>query len=488
MRRRVISLVAAAALVAGGLATTAMAGTVINPTTTKAYSGKVYVAEENLKTATSNSPVTFKVGGALDNSTFAYEPTDIPLGSLSDPTVSFTLTNGKWEIGASPIANGSLCLEDASSLGTEVACYSSGNDTNQLVFSPPSSGSTLNNSHKYILVWDNGTAQQELVEGDIKITLDSYSSKVGVVIKAGSSATQNVADKTGTITIAEAKPQFSAKVDTPFSATISATSGFKAFIGGLSDSLTLNVSDNSSLENAFPGTATYKFVIKATSVVGIDNATVAGGTGGACTIDNSSNEIVCDNITGTTIRPVITLSVDNKTVLAQNTFTVEGFATFDNSSYVNRDSKWPLLPTTAAGQWKYQGVTAYIPAMFSGNGYETWVNLFVEGGTNTENSVTGIVTLSNGSTCAIDLGKVIPGHKFLISADEIVKDVESNANCRAGLYKTGGIYQFPMQINVYTSGQVSGYAVMKNGGAGLTRIPLFSTSPNGVGLDSGEKD
>ena len=497
MKKRVISLVAAAALVAGTLSTAAMAGTVITPGK-KTYTGQVYVAEENLKTATSNTPVTFDVSGALDNSTFVYEPTNIPLGTLSNPTISFTLTHGTWNIGSAPTTLGGtpeLCVDLASAVeegkSERVACLTTGDGTNQLVFGGITNG-VLTNSDEYVLVWDNTTAVAPVGSNNITVTVDSYYPQIGLTIKAGSSATQQVSDSTDTVTIAEAKPQFSAKVSAPFNAQISAKSGFKTFdttINPLKNSMTIDISDNTILENAFQDNATYKFVIKATSVAGIDNATVTvdGVANGNCVIDNTSNEIVCDNITGKGIEPQITLTVDNKTVLAQNTFSVEGFAAFNNSSYADRDSSWPLLPETSAGQWTYQGVTAYIPAMFSGSGYETWVNLFVSGGTNTDNTVQGVVTLSDGSLCTIDLGKATPGQKFLISASEIVKKIENDANCKASLYKTDGIYQFPMQINVYTSGQVSGYAVMQNGGAGLTRIPLFSANPQGTGLDSGAR-
>jgi len=157
-----------------------------SPTSTTFTSKKV--AKELVDAAAVNAT------GVIDT-TNTYKPSGIPLGSLTGPTISVSVDNGK-------IYGTNVAICDSNN--SPIAQYQSGYGTSQLVFS--NATTTVSNGANYWIGNStcNGTA-------DLTFEIPRGASSVTLTIKTGVGATQQVLD-TAQATIISVVPEFSASV------------------------------------------------------------------------------------------------------------------------------------------------------------------------------------------------------------------------------------------------------------------------------------
>ncbi len=121
-------------------------------------------------------------------------------------------------------------------------------------------------------------------------------------------------------------------------------------------------------------------------------------------------------------------------------------------------------------QWSKTANAVKVAALYSGGGYETYINLFSD----STATVSAVVTTADGSKAVVNLGSIEPGQKFMKTATDIVNAVEALGY---NVYKANGVYQFTADLIVSTTGSIDGYAVIVQPGAiGSLRVPLYNNT------------
>lgn len=379
------------------------------------------VAKEVIEGGTSTSPVTVNVGSKMTG--ISYKPTDIPLGTLADPTVTYELSAGKWTVTGTP----QLCKGT-----TLIATYQTGSGTNKLVFG--NAVGSVDNGNEYVIKKQgNNPCETPLAAGDLKISIPPGTDSVTLSVKTGAAATQVVHD-TATGTLIEGKYQYSAAVDTPANAQIDYETGFKKlYEGGSVDNdlvtvkvnytgLDWNVNDTTTTN----ANETVKVTLKPTDISGISKVLFDKDLNGSisetetCTKDDQNKKFVCTydakNIT-TTRSLDLKIFVDTTTVLSERSFTVDVDIDFADTAAKDRT----LLAAADAGKWTYRGTSVYVPliGVNPDTGRETYIKLQSKDKTPAANLVRAIILASDGSLVTADMGQITAGTPLTITGSQL---------------------------------------------------------------------
>jgi hypothetical protein len=404
----------------------------------------------------------YNATGVLDNN--AYKPTQIPLGSLTGPTISISVDNGKIYVGAGSVAicNGTI----------PVATYQSGHGTNQIVLGNASSVIS-NNVDYFIKRADCGGPALltfEIPKGAPSVTL---------TIKTGVGATQEVLD-TASATIIKVVPQFSASVGQKLSKQIDYLSDFKRFDGNTtSDSGTINLySQNMTFpvqNNATSNATNFIVTLKPTDMAGIAGANIDNGTGNfTCTKD--ADRFICNatnNIAGFTSGNrtfTIYVNATGTDVLSERSFKVDALLDFNDSTLVDQT----LFTNADFGQWTYKGTTIYVPliGVNPATGRETYIKLQSKDTNPNANKVRAIILTSDGSVVTADLGQIKAGQPFVIKGSDLADKVN-----KAG--KTVGDSFAAVLIVTTDEANLFGYANIIDP-SGAKRVPLKTRNVLGI--------
>ena len=393
------------------------------------------------------------------NATHTYTPSQIPLGSLTGPTIAVSVDNGKIYVGSQGVA---ICDSSNNTIGV----YQAGNGTNQLVFS--NATATVSNGANYWIGNStcNGTA-------NLTFEIPKGASSVALTIKTGVGATQTVLD-TAQATIISVVPQFSASVGSKLSNQIDYAYDFKKFYGN-------TTSDNGTIElvsaslnlpvqnNATSNATTFSVTLKPTDMAGIANATINNSTATTPTpCNNGADRIICNatyDITGFVNKNAtftITVNVTGTDVLSERSFTVDAFLDFAASNVVDKT----LLTNADFGAWTYKGTTIYVPiiGVNPATGRETYIKLQSKDTSPYANKVKAIILASDGSLVTADLGQITPGQPFTIKGSDLAAKVQA-----AG--KTVGDSFAAVLVVTTDEANLFGYANIIDP-SGAKRVPL----------------
>jgi len=385
------------------------------------------VAKEVVEAGTSENPVEVNVGNKITG--IDYKPTDIPLGALSDPTVSFKLSAGKWIVNNT---NLQVCSRD----GEVIAEYEGGNETHTLVFS--GSGTTLANDVKYYIGYNNGTNNCTALPPDaLGLTVPPGTSTITLTVNAGTAATQVIHD-TASGTLIEVKPQYSAEVSKELDAEIDYEEDFKK----LYDEGRSTENDN--------GTVTIKYenlnwgvnntttddneivtvVLEPSDISGISKVQIDPDFGSNyttnCTKDEDNQKFTCTyNATDITGNKEATLKVivDGTTVLAERDFKVDVSLDFKDDEAKDEN----LLVDEDFGAWTYRGTAIYVPliGVDPSTGRETYIKLQSKDTSPNANKVRAIILASDGTLVTADIGQITAGQPFVITGSDLKAKVEA---------------------------------------------------------------
>jgi hypothetical protein len=396
------------------------------------------------------------------NATHTYTPSQIPLGSLTGPTIAVSVDNGKIYVGSQGVA---IC--DLNNANATIAQYQAGNGTNQLVFS--NATATVSNGATYWIGNSNGTTCNGTA--DLTFEIPKGTSSVTLTIKTGVGATQQVLD-TASATIISVVPQFSASVDQKLSKQIDYTYDFKKFDGG-------NTTDNGTikLESATldlkvenitnPDNATFKVTLKPTDMAGIANATINNGTDNS-TCAKDADKFTCNAVISdiSNINPnrdfTIYVNVTGTNVLSERSFTVDALLDFVDTKAADKT----LLTNADFGAWTYKGTTIYVPlvGVNPATGRETYIKLQSKDTNPSANKVKAIILASDGSLVTTDLGQITPGQPFTIKGSDLAAKVQA-----AG--KTVGDSFAAVLVVTTDEANLFGYANIVDP-SGAKRVPL----------------
>lgn len=388
-----------------------------------------------------------------------YKPTDIPLGSLTGPTIAVSIDNGKISVGSEGVA---IC--DLNNANATIAQYQAGNGTNQLVFS--NATTTVSNGATYWI--GNSTCDGP---ADLTFEIPKGASSVTLTIKTGSATTQQVLD-TASATIISVVPQFSASVDQKLSKQIDYTYDFKKFDNNTttdngiiklnSASLDLQVHDITNPNN----NATFKVTLKPTDMAGIANATINNGTNNStCAKDADKftcNAVISDISSIPSNGFTIYVDVTGTDVLSERSFTVDALLDFVDTRAADKT----LLTNADFGAWTYRGTALYVPliGVNPATGRETYIKLQSKDTNPSANKVKAIILASDGSIVTTDLGQITPGQPFTIKGSDLAAKVQA-----AG--KTVGESFAAILVVTTDEANLFGYANIVDP-SGAKRVPL----------------
>jgi len=391
--------------------------------------------------------------GVISN-TNTYRPSGIPLGSLTGPTISVSVDNGK-------IYGTNVAICDSNN--STIAQYQSGDGTSQLVFS--NATTTVSNGANYWI--GNSTCSGT---ADLTFEIPRGASSVTLTIKTGVGATQQVLD-TAQAQIISVVPQFSASVTEKLSKQIDYAYDFKTFeYNSTSDNGTIKLSSEGlyiKVEHRASSNATNFIVtLKPTDMAGIANATIYNSTQNAtCTI--GTDRFICnatnDISTLTTDRNfTIYVNATGTDVLSERRFTVDAFLDFVASNVADKT----LLTNADFGQWNYRGTAIYVPliGVNPSTGRETYIKLQSKYANPNANKVRAIILASDGSTVAADLGQITAGQPLTITGSDLAARVQA-----AG--KTVGDSFAAVLIVTTAEENLFGYANIVDS-SGAKRVPL----------------
>lgn len=371
------------------------------------------VAKEVIEGGTSANPVIVDVGSKMTR--ISYKPTDIPLGTLTDPTVAYELSVGKWTVTGTP----ELCKGS-----TRIAKYLTGSGTNKLVFAGEA-GKSVDNGNEYVIKKNN--CVDALSDSDLQISIPPGTDSITLTVKTGAAATQVVHD-TATGKLIEGKYQFSAAVTKQANALIDYETGFKKLYdpdatpsSTDSDEIEIDIA-SASLDwtvDKTTGDNKGKVVVslKATDISGISKVQVDNTD---CTPDEPNKKCVC-TITSNDLtsvgKKILTIKVDTTTVLTERSFAVDVDIDFESTKAKDRT----LLSGADAGKWAYRGTSVYVPliGVNSATGRETYIKLQSKDKTPAANLVRAIILASDGSLVTADMGQITAGTPLTITGSQL---------------------------------------------------------------------
>jgi hypothetical protein len=419
-----------------------------SPTSTTFTSKKV--AKELVDAAAVNAT-------GVINATNTYKPSDIPLGSLTGPTISVSVDNGKIYVGSQGVA---ICN---STDNAPIAIFQTGNRTNQLVFSH--SSNTVANGVNY---WIGNSTCNGIA--DLTFEIPKGASSVTLTIKTGVAATQQVLD-TAQATIISVVPEFTASVTQKLSKQIDYAYDFKRFEdNSTSDNGTINLKSadlNIRVRDRASSNDTYFIVtLKPTDMARIANATIDNSTFNAnCT--RGADRFICNatnDITTLTTNRTFTIYVNTTgtDVLSERRFTVDAFLDFAASNVADKT----LFTNEPFGEWNYKGTAIYVPliGVNPATGRETYIKLQSKDANPNANKVRAIILASDGSTVAADLGQITTGQPLTITGSDLAARVQA-----AG--KTVGDSFAAVLIVTTAEENLFGYANIVDP-SGAKRVPL----------------
>jgi hypothetical protein len=387
-----------------------------------------------------------------------YKPSQIPLGSLTGPTISVSVDNGKIYVGSGGVA---IC----NSTNATIAQYQAGDGTKELVFN--SSASIANNIDYYI---KNGTCNGP---ADLTFEIPKGASSVTLTIKAGSSSSQQVYD-TASATIISVVPQFSARVGQKLSKQIDYTYDFKRFSddttsdnGTITLSQSLSSSDIWVQAKATSNSTNFIVTLKPTDMAGIANATIDNGTSNV-TCAKGADKFICNatydisNFSTSGEDFKIYVNVTGSDVLSERSFTVDALLDFVASNVADQT----LLTNAPFGEWTYKGTAIYVPliGVNPATGRETYIKLQSKDTNPNANKVRAIILADDGSTVTADLGQITAGQPFLIKGSDLAAKVQA-----AG--KTVGDSFAAILVVTTDEANLFGYANIVDP-SGAKRVPL----------------
>ena len=451
--------------VVGLMAGSAFAGTVTLTANPLVAAGPYLQAKEVVEGGTTLAPITVNIGAKIAG----YTPTDIPLGSLSDPTISIKVDSGVLTVASNP----ALCTSIG---GTLVASYSAGSGTDTLVLQP-GVGQSISNNVTYVL-GRAGACAAALAAADVTATVLPGTSSVGVTVKAGAAATQVVHDS-ASATLVAVSYQYSASVSTPADALIAPSEAFKKFVGAATtDTIVVTIASDAANLNGTVTTAagdvtTLKFGLTDVSGLAATSVAIPGYT---CALDLTTKIATCTLTAAIAAgTPTATFTIDGTTVLAERTFTATAELDFATAAMKDRTVALSnaLLNAAAAGSWLYDGTTVYVPLVKSAtaSGTETYIKLQSADTTASANGVKAVILTADGSLVTADMGSISAGTPKTISGADLVAKVTAAGKT------VDGAAGFAVKLNVYTAaGNLYGYANMIDASGMYKRIPLSTTS------------
>jgi len=424
------------------------AGSFTDSPTSETYKPKG-VAKELVDVAAVNATMSF------DNSTNTYKPSQIPLGSLTGPTISVSVDKGRIYVNGTDVA---ICNSNVT-----IAQYQSGSGTDNLVFS--SSTTTVSNGASYSIRNNNCTGPANLT-----FEIPKGASSVTLTIKTGVGATQTVLD-TASAQIISVVPQFSASVTKKLNNEIDYTYDFKKFENSTSGN---DTSDNGTIilnsklldkrvhEETSSDNATFSVTLKPTDMAGIANATITNGT---CFkgVDSFTCNATYDISSGPGNNTfTITVNVTGTDVLSERKFTVDALLDFAASNATDRT----FFTNEDFGAWNYKGTTIYIPLIGHdpAKGRNTFIKLQSKDKNPSANKVKAIILANNGDTVTADLGRISAGQPFVITGQQLVDKVQAAGKAVGDSFAA---------ILVVTTAEENlfGYAVLTDSN-GVKRVPL----------------
>jgi len=408
------------------------------------------VAKERVEAAAVNAT------NVISN-TNTYRPSDIPLGSLTGPTISVSVDNGKIYAGENNIA---ICKVDDNAT---IATLQSGNGTNQLVFS--SASATISNGANYWIGGHNDTHCNRTA--DLTFEIPRGASSVTLTIKTGVGATQQVLD-TASAQIISVVPQFYASVKDKFGAKIDYASEFKKFENNATFDKGLINLNATSLDVSVPGStsATFSVTLKPTDMSGFSYVTIKRGSSSPDNCTKLTDRFVCNetNIVSNLENKEYTINatVTGTDVLAERSFKVDALLDFAPSSIADQT----LLTNADLGEWNYKGMTIYVPliGVNPATGRETYIKLQSKDTSPAGNKVRAIILASDGSLVTADLGQITAGQPLTITGSDLAARVQA-----AG--KTVGDSFAAVLIVTTAEENLFGYANIVDS-SGAKRVPL----------------
>lgn len=439
------------------------------------------VAKEAVEGGTSGDPLLSAIGGKIAD--IEYTPSDIPLTTLSDAIVTYTLSAGKWMDVTSNV-DLQLCDPDGNLVGE----YDHGEGTNTIAFTNTNAGSGIvSNSSAYTIGYNGGADCDSSPAGDdIVISVPPGTTSQTLTVKAGITSTQVIHDEaSGQLT--EVTNMLSAAVSQKANAVIDFAEEFKLFYdnneGDDADSVavewTVEALDDYGADVSVADDRAYSLV--ASDISGIDLVQVNGVD---CTETTATKTYTCtvsnnDITDGETDEIVI--FVDGDTVLGERTFTITAQYAFDDASMEDRTSanSTALLTTADAGKWTLRGTSVYVPLIKTVAGKsETLIKLQSSDTTAGANAVKAQVLATDGSLVSVSLGSITAGTPL-----DILGSAIKTAVTAAGK-SVNGTTGFAAVLNINAGAdKLFGYGIVQDG-TSQKRLPLNITGSGFDGLDS----
>ena len=396
MRSKILRGIVAVSIVASS----AMAGTLTSDLDINV--SKEWLAKNKLTDADSNVTINL--------SSFRYKPTDIPAGSLDNPTLNVAVTGVVGlDINSTDDATLGLC-EDGGDINKSVLKYDHiDSDNHKIIFKSIDSDRQMGNSKNYFLcmVNEDGNETNATVGGKVVLTAN-IDEKVGVVknqyiLYSGDS--QEINDESKEVQITNQTQQLCAKVAQKADQKIDPATGFVAFdqtsttTGGCNSSTTTNLTKKDDIIIAFYdtkskiGNASYEVsnytavaTIKSDRELPLDtDNTKLSSTNNTnntkLTINDDKDEFkISEKSVSFTATPsknddfnlTLTLAVDGETVLKETKFTADLGFDLNNDGTVEDDFS---SNGNDAGAWLYKGTSVNIPYVVANGDTETYIRL-----------------------------------------------------------------------------------------------------------------
>ena len=353
-----------------------------------------------------------------------YEPTNIPAGTLSNPTLNITFSGVK-AVDLNETDNLGIC-ESGKSSNTSVLEYDHiDKANNKIVFKAIKADNTMGNSKIYFIC--NTDTNKTDGKYGFKLKLDPDAEKVGIKFQLYSGDSQEIQDESNELSTVNRVEQLCAKVATPANAKIDPATGFVAFgqnttttSSGCNTSTTTNTQKTDKIIISFYdnkskiGKAKYEVKnyailanVTASNALPIDKKnttyTVTKGTQKDLVIDD--NKIFKMAATGIdyTSTPkkndennmTLTIAVDGNTPLSETTFSADiGFNLKNETDSFTKG----YSSTEDAGKWVYKGTKVDIPYVVSNGDTRTVIRL--TNGQSVNANVYWTCTDDNGVTVA----------------------------------------------------------------------------------------
>ena len=442
----------------------------------------------------------------IDTLNVNYVPTDIPAGSLDNPTLNIDFYGVK-AIDVNTSVNLGIC-ELGNDGNTSILKYDHIDTTNnKIVFKAIKSENTMGNSKKYFIC-DTDTNNTSSAYGII-LKLDPDASNAKMEFKLYSGDSQELNDHTNQLIVDNKVSQLCAKVTTSANAQIDPATGFMAFgenttttSSGCTSTTTSNTDktdkiiisfyDNKSLiKDANYEIGNYAILanIKASNELPIDinNTTYTlTGTGtqeDLSIVDNKIFKMAAKNVDYTNTPSLdnetnmtLTITVTGDKPLNETKFTAEiGFNLLNKTDSFTKD----YSTLEDAGAWTYKGTTVEIPYVVKNSDTNTIIRL--TNGQSVNANVYWTCTDNNGITVAniqVPAATLLNGEKYVPAngaATWLASDILQEARTQNPDFATGNKRiegKMKCKALVTATSGVNGVAVMMINGGRDRVIPV----------------